>query len=72
MKENKSVKVQIRITSTEKALLDKLIDINKDLSISKIFRDALQENCQKYNIKIEEIPPKTEDIVITSPTNTPA
>jgi len=50
-KEKKDVKVQIRITSSEKALLSKLLETNKDLSISKLFRDSLQEYCKKYGIK---------------------
>jgi hypothetical protein len=52
-KEKKNVKVQIRITSTEKALLAKLMATNKDLTISKLFRDSLHENCQKFGIKID-------------------
>jgi len=52
-KENKNIKVQIRITSTEKALLDKLFAANNDLSISNIFRNSIYENCSKLGIIID-------------------
>lgn len=63
MKETKDIKVQIRITPTEKTLLAKLVEINKELTISKLFRQALHENCEKLGIKIEEIIAPTENIV---------
>ncbi len=53
-KEKKNVKVQIRITPTEKALLDKLMATDKELSISILFRDTLHANCEKLGIKIDD------------------
>ena len=51
LKEKKTLKIQVRITPVEKRLLDKLMSANKELSISRMFRNAIMENCQKYNIK---------------------
>ena len=56
MRENKDVKVQIRITPTEKALLEKLTETDGQLTISRLFRDALQEKCDKLGIKIDPLP----------------
>jgi hypothetical protein len=53
MKEVKGVKIQIRITPTEKNLLDKLMDINKSLTISKMFRSCLHKTCEKHGVKID-------------------
>lgn len=55
--EKKNAKIQVRITPTEKILLSKVLEINKELSISKIFRDSLYENCKKY--KIDSVEKKT-------------
>ena len=55
MKENKDIKVQIRITPTEKVLLDKLVATNRELTISRLFRDSLHENCQKLGIKSDGV-----------------
>lgn len=53
-KENRNIKVQIRITPTEKALLDKLTATNKELTISRLFRNSLHESCEKLGIKLED------------------
>jgi len=50
-KENRDIKVQIRITNAEKVLLDKLVETNRELTISRIFRDSIHENCEKFGIK---------------------
>jgi len=54
VKENRDIKVQIRITPTEKDLLAKLLSANKKLTISKLFRQSLYENCKKLGFKISE------------------
>jgi len=54
MKENRDIKVQIRITSTEKDLLAKLLSANKKLTISKLFRQSLYESCKKLGLTMSE------------------
>lgn len=49
-KEKKDLKVQIRITASDRVILDKLMEVNKDLSISKLFRDSLHERCKRDGI----------------------
>lgn len=53
MKEVKDVKIQIRITPTERILLDKLVELNKSITISKMFRSCLHKTCEKHGVKID-------------------
>jgi len=48
--EKRCEKIQVRITPFEKDLLKKLLEADKDLTISKIFRSSLRECCKKRNI----------------------
>jgi len=53
MKENKNVKIQIRITPTEKILLDKLVTLNESITISKMFRSCLHKTCEIHGGKVD-------------------
>lgn len=53
-KEKKDIKIQIRITSTERDLLEKIVATNNELTMSRILRDGIRENCEKLGIKINE------------------
>jgi predicted flavoprotein YhiN len=70
-KETKDIKVQIRLSVTEKTLLDKLVASNPELTISKLFRDTLNENCAKFGIKLDEIKPEEIPTVI-APAQSPS
>jgi len=52
-KEKRDIKIQVRITSGEKALFFRLMEVKKDFNISKLFRDSLYENCKKHGIKTD-------------------
>jgi len=43
MKEKRNKTIQIRITETEKQMLDQLRQFNKEFNVSKIFRSKLRE-----------------------------
>ena len=42
-KENRNSKIQVRITPTERAMLDELAANSKSFSISKLVREAISE-----------------------------
>jgi group I intron endonuclease len=52
-KEKKSLKTQVRLTATERMLLQKLLETDERLTISKLFRESLHKYCQEHNITDE-------------------
>jgi hypothetical protein len=45
--------VQIRITPTEKKMIERLKDMDSDMTVSKLFRDSLHKYCQVNNITVD-------------------
>ena len=47
-KQNKDVKIQVRITPEEKGMLDELSSGSRDFSISKLVRSAINEKYAEH------------------------
>jgi len=48
MKKNKTI--QVRITSEEKVLLDKLREMDKEITISRLVRESLHKHCEEKGL----------------------
>ena len=45
---NRNVKIQVRITSEEKEMLEKMGDADREFSISKLVREAINAQYKEY------------------------
>jgi len=54
-KENRDIKVQVRITSSEKQMIEQIRDINSEMTVSKLFRESLHKYCQEHGIKSKSV-----------------
>jgi len=47
-RENRNVKIQVRITESEKNMLDQMADSDREFSISKLVREAINAQYKEY------------------------
>lgn len=47
-RENRNVKIQVRITQSEKNMLEEMGSNNREFSISKLVREAINEQYKEY------------------------
>ena len=50
MREKKVCKVQVRITPKEKGILDKLREVDSNMTASRLFREALAKSAEDHNL----------------------
>ena len=55
MKEKKDIALQIRITRSEKFMIDQLRELDPNVNISRLFREKLSEECEKMGIKRKDV-----------------
>ena len=47
-RQNRNVKIQVRITESEKNMLDKMSEADREFSISKLVREAINVQYKEY------------------------
>jgi len=51
MKESKDFKVQVRISSSERELVDLVRKHDSEMTVSRLFRESLHKYCQDKGLK---------------------
>jgi hypothetical protein len=47
-RQNRDIKIQVRVTADEKNMLDKMLEADREFSISKLVREAINARYKEY------------------------